>query len=331
MHTPEQTTQDFKSTEDAVARGDLDKLRGVAFVSRTWLVTERFCRVGDGVDSLEGYIHSLWHIYYQLARHTATKSLEHTRIVLDIALIQGKGTLVRPVSGPYGHDVARTTDGILWVDLPFFVGDMSKFWTANYASMPCKQRVNFASFLAQTAAIRIAKDKLCQLALVLFRDTLEGGREIGTKDDPDQNGPERENVPLTVTQLLPAVGEWIDHAGHVLLELADKEWNECAGEFSAGGRAFKDSAYYQKAVPGFSAMRWMYWLKRLHEIRDEAKQAEHTRLEEMATEIIDEVVLQVEMWNAGVIREFKAHPELHDDEHFAGLNILIMEDASRGK
>ncbi|CEJ81204.1 hypothetical protein VHEMI01347 [[Torrubiella] hemipterigena] len=263
LDAAERTTQDIKSVIEGVARGELNELRGVGFYNRTWITTERFCRIGDGVDSLEFYIHSLWHIYYQLALHTSSDSLEHSRIVLDIARIQGIGELVRPVSGPYGHDVARTRDGTLWVDLPFFVADMSKFWTTNYAALPGTQRLNFASFLAKTASVRVAKDKLCQIALMLFRNTFEEERDIGTKDDPDKNGPEHENMPLTVTQLLPAVAEWIREAGHVLLEIADSEWNACSSEFSAGGRAFKESPFYQRAAPGFSPMRWMFWIKKL--------------------------------------------------------------------
>ena len=73
------------------------------------------------MDSLEEYLHSLWHRYYQLSCHTSHETPDH------VLRIQGKGLLTKPAPGLYGADIARTVDGMLWNDLPFLVVDMTDF------------------------------------------------------------------------------------------------------------------------------------------------------------------------------------------------------------
>lgn len=167
--TPDLTELDSASRDEddireSAARGEFEELRGAAFHNRTWIISTRYCQVGDGVDSLEGYLHSLWHMYYQLGRHTSHETPDQDRLVLDIIRIQGKGPLTRPVSGVYGINIARTVEGTLWNDLPFLVTDMTEFWINNCASLAGAQRLNFASVLAKLAPTRICKDRMCQIA-----------------------------------------------------------------------------------------------------------------------------------------------------------------------
>ena len=84
-----------------------------AFSNRTWVVTSRYCDIGDGVDSLEVHIHSLWYMYYELGRNISSESPEHEGIVLEILRIQGIGPLFRLARGACGIDIARTVDGTL--------------------------------------------------------------------------------------------------------------------------------------------------------------------------------------------------------------------------
>lgn len=108
-----------ETVRQSIARGDdLEELREAAFHNRTWVISDRFCKVGDGVDSLEGYLHDIWHMYYQVARHTSHETPEHDRVVLDILKIQGRGPLTRPVPGLFGVDIARTVEGTLWTMYP---------------------------------------------------------------------------------------------------------------------------------------------------------------------------------------------------------------------
>lgn len=119
-------------------------------------------------------------MYYQLGLHTPYESetAEQDSLVLDILRIQGKGPLTRPVSGNYGIDIARTVDGTLWNDLPFLVSDMTDHWLKESGAMSAPQRLNVASFLAKLASNRVSKDRMCQVALLLFRYALENPQEI---------------------------------------------------------------------------------------------------------------------------------------------------------
>lgn len=108
-------------------------------------MSDRYCNVGDGVNSLENYIHSLWHIYYQLSQHTSYETSNHESLILDNLRIQGKGPLTRSVLEVYGIDIARTIEGTLWNYLPFLVTDMTNYWINNCAPMAGAQRLNFAS------------------------------------------------------------------------------------------------------------------------------------------------------------------------------------------
>jgi hypothetical protein len=106
--------KDVLDIRESVARGEFDELRGAAFYNRTWVVSDRYCSLGDGIDSLVHHLHSIWHMYYHLGVHTAHDTFNHDRLVLDIVRIQGLGPLTRPVTGQYGIDIARTVDGTVW-------------------------------------------------------------------------------------------------------------------------------------------------------------------------------------------------------------------------
>lgn len=51
--------RDQEDTRQSIARGDFKEVRDIAFSNQTWVVTSRYFDIGDGVDSLEGHIHSL--------------------------------------------------------------------------------------------------------------------------------------------------------------------------------------------------------------------------------------------------------------------------------
>jgi hypothetical protein len=172
------SAHDQQSVRECIARGEIEQVRLGALTNRTCCISDRYCAVGDGVDSLEGYLHSIWHIYYELSRLASHESADQDRLVLDIVRIQGLGPLTRPVSGNYGIEIARTVQGTLWNDLPFLATDMTDFWVYNCAPMSGIHRLNFASFLAKLASTRVSNHKICQIALVLFRSTFEETREL---------------------------------------------------------------------------------------------------------------------------------------------------------
>ena len=179
--TSDHGRRDRESTRQSIARGEFQDIRDTAFSNRTWFITSRYCDVGDGIDTLEGYIHCLWYMYYELGRNISSESPEHEGVVLDILRIQGMGPLTRSAPGLYGLDIARTADGTLWNDLPFFVDDMTDLWVNNGGVMSGKHRLNFSTFLANLASTRVAKDRLCQIALLVFVISLKALKHFAVR------------------------------------------------------------------------------------------------------------------------------------------------------
>ncbi|KAM3425927.1 hypothetical protein NHJ13734_009798 [Beauveria thailandica] len=312
-------TIDKEDVRAAAARGEFEELRNLALFNRTSIISERYCTIGDGIDSLEGHLHSLWHIYYQLGRHIPQEMAEHDSLALDIIRIQGLGTLTRPVQGVYGIDVARTVEGTLWGDLPFLVADMTEFWNTNCASLSGVHRLNLATFLAKLASTRISKDGMCQIALILFRATFEEERELGSMYEWDQADAKRNIKSLDIAHLLPSACSWIKEAGHSLIQLSEVSWDDYPRTTSQGGSMFVESELGKRSPKGFTPWRWLYWLKRLHEIRDDAKEANETQLEEHAADAIDFMVSNARERNSEIVKVYNAAGELQKDEHLSCL------------
>ncbi|KAL4907225.1 hypothetical protein BDW74DRAFT_148763 [Aspergillus multicolor] len=324
-HDPmEVTGLDWEEIRQLAAQGNISELRSSAS-NRVWITTDRYCSVGDGVDVLEQYLHDLWHVYYEVGRYLSYKSPEHDSMVLDILRIKGKGPLSRPARGILGVDVARTRDGTLWNDLPFFVSDMVDFWVNGFVTMSVSQRVNLSNFLAKLASTRICRDRLCQIALFLFRVTLEdGGRDLRSEFDSDDEDPIRTISKLTIATLLPAVHAWMDEAGGNLVQLADVSWNDCPNVMGRGGRAFKEWKVAQQPQSGFTPWRWIFWVKRLHEIKEEAAEAGDKKLEEDLAETIERMLSHAEERNSQVLRVYEnGPPALHEDKHLRCLRKIL--------
>ncbi|KAI2733291.1 hypothetical protein CBS147332_306 [Penicillium roqueforti] len=320
--TNDYARRDQESTRQSIARGDFKEVRDVAFYDRTWVVTSRYCDI-DGLDTLEGRIHSLWYIYYELGRSISSESPEHEGIVLDIVRIQGMGPLTRPSRGTCGIDIARTVDGTLWNDLPFLASDMTEFWINNGGSMSGTHRLNFATFLAKLASTRVAKDRLCQVALLIFRDLFESSKTLRGESESDEEDLNRGIYQLEVFQLLPAAVAWLKNGNHNLLLLSDVCWNECPSDISKGGEKFLESELGQRSPAGFSPWRYMFWLKQLHEIQEEAKEANEKALEELATDGIQYMVIIIKQRDSEVLRAYKNGGDaLHQDKHLSCLKAL---------
>lgn len=332
--SPKGNTQQLWSSEDVAkdkhdiqrdaAQGRLDSLRGGAFYNRAGQITSWYCN-GDGVDAVENDLHSLWYIYCQLGRYTSCESRDQDRLVLDIVRIQGNGPLTRPVQGQHGMvDIARTVDGTIWNDLPFLVADMTDFWIDNCAVISGQHRLNLASFLAKLASTRISKDRMCRVALDIFRLTFEvEHRDLGDAEDPDQEDPRRRTSHLTIAQLLPAAVIWFREAGQNLIQLSDVSWNDCPSTISQGGPLFTESELGKRSPSGFTPWRWIFWLKRLHEIRQEAQEANQKRLEEYATDGIDYMIAQVEKRKSEILRAYqKSMDILGNEKHLLCLRKI---------
>lgn len=200
---------DRAELEEAARAGNFDLLQSVAY-NRVWITGLSYCQSRASIDSCETSLHSLWCVYYQCARHVSHESFEQDRWVLDILRTRGRGPLIRPAPGG-GIDIARTLDGTVWNDMPFLATDMTECWINDCAKMNAKQRLNAASFLAKLASTRIANDRLCQIALILFRDTFECERPLGSSNEPDDEHEEyRRTMPgRSIASLLPSACAWI--------------------------------------------------------------------------------------------------------------------------
>ncbi|CAG8372400.1 unnamed protein product [Penicillium salamii] len=333
LRMPDEVAHNQEDVRKCIARGELEEIRGAAFFNRTWIVTERFCNDGDGVDSLVGYVHDIWYSYYQLSRHTSHEKADHNSLVLDILRIQGQGPLTRPVKGNFGIDIARTVEGTLWNDLPFLVTDMTEFWLSDAASMSGTHRVNFAYFLAKLASTRVNKDRICQIALVLFRYTFENNQEVYPFDEPDNENRDRSLRDLQVQHLMPSVFAWIKEAGKNILLLSEVSWNDCPSTIGQGGPLFTESEFGKQASTGFSPWRWMFWLKRLHEFKDQAKNVGEKRVEELCEETIRNMLSETKTRNSEILRAYVSGGEkLQQEKDLICLQKIVDgEDSDEGE
>lgn len=320
--------RDQEDTRQAVARGKFQAVREMASGNRASVITNRYCEIGDGIDTLETDLHSLWYMYSELGRGVPSEDPQQEGIILDILRMQGRGPLTRPAPGATGIDIARTVDGTLWNDLPFLASDMTNFWITHGASMSGEHRLNFATFVAKLASTRAAKDRLCQIALLIFENLLERPQELRSGETSDDEDPERHSRKLEIFHLLPAAVAWLREAGHNLVMLSDVSWNDCPSHISRGGEDFIKSDFGARSPAGFSQWRYLFWLKRLHEIQDEAKKRNEEDLETLATDGIDYMLSTIGDVNSGVIKVYKNGGDvLHKDVHLSCLKTLAgMEE-----
>lgn len=78
---------------------------------------------------------------------------------------------------------------------------------------------------------------------------------------------------------------------------------------------------------GFTSWRWMYWLKRLHEIRDEAHAAKKEHMEELAGDSVDSLTITVKDRNSEILRAYeRGGADLHQDPHLLSLATKEVEN-----
>lgn len=124
----------------------------------------------------------------------------------------------------------------------------------DFAAMDAAQRLNFSYFLAKCASTGLDHDRLFQIALLVFRDTFETVRPLGSLNDTDTA---YEN--LSIAALLPSACAWLREAGRKIIILSDVCWNDCPADIGRGGPTFIESELGQKSSSaGFSPGRWLY-------------------------------------------------------------------------
>ncbi|KAF9894006.1 hypothetical protein FE257_008977 [Aspergillus nanangensis] len=227
----------------------------------------------------------------------------------------------RPAS-QCGLDIARTPDGTLWNDLPYLAPDMTELWLDACGEMSRTQRLNASTFLAKLASTRVANDQLCQIALTLCRLTFETEDHLGNTNGPDEEDKRRTMSELSIAELLPSVCAWFREAGHNLTFLSELSWNDCTNtEIGRLGYTFEQSGFGHRCGGRFSPWRWLYWLKQLHLIADEAAKADEPSLVEAAKETIEFMLNRAKDRQSTIIEIFKtASDPIKNDEHLHRLH-----------
>ncbi|KAL3466565.1 hypothetical protein BJX64DRAFT_284503 [Aspergillus heterothallicus] len=153
-------------------------------------------------------------------------------------------------------------------------------------------------------------DRLCQIALLLLRATLENReRDLRNENERDDKDPMRSLNRLSIANLLPSIH------------------NDCPNVVRRGGRLFEKWKIAQQPQSRFTPWRWMFWLKRLHEIKKEASRNGDKKLEDLAGECIESMMFHTEERNPHVLRVYGAGgSELHEDAHLVCLKRLCGLD-----
>jgi Protein of unknown function (DUF3632) len=216
----------------------------------------RYTAFQNPIILFEWDLHDLWHLVVQSAKITDADDAGQDRLVNQVLYAKEIGMISRMTAG--GSQEARTSDGVIWTDLPYLVADLQ---TCGIQSMSfsATQRRNFAAFTARLTGLGIAD--LSSYALWLFRETLEVARPIIMSQGMET---------VSVEELLPACITWFRYSGHKLLRLsANNHSPEVRSEVSS-----TCSRAYLEVLPGksdnehagFSIAKWVSWRQRFEEL-----------------------------------------------------------------
>ncbi|KAI7977252.1 hypothetical protein EIK77_008163 [Talaromyces pinophilus] len=235
-------------------------------------ITSRYTEFDHHISLYEYDLQELWYRIVQGAKIIDANHPAQDRLAGQVAHIKAMGILSRTIPSPqHGNDMAGgesaemalTSKGRIWVDLPFLIDEIRKAWAKE---MPARQRYNFSSFTARLASWGICAPDLCIYAIWILRDTLELSRPLASSSisssDTQNDGVEcKQEQEPSIASLLPAAIAWFEHCGYKIesLSIANQDY-----ESSTIGVLAKAS----KVLPssGFSMSRWLFWKSRLEEI-----------------------------------------------------------------
>ncbi|KAL7788312.1 hypothetical protein V8C37DRAFT_418453 [Trichoderma ceciliae] len=324
---------DRESIEGAIRQKDFDGLEGSAH-SKISFINAEYSRAGRPAEALKLILQDLWYLYYQVGKNIPYSSPEQDKWVLHILQARGQGHLTRQAQSSHNGDdgdnnsnkleIATTSAGIIWQDLPFFTADMTDFWVKDCATMSATQRVNFSHFLAKLASTGV-DDNLCGIALFVFNAAFETVRSMGSLVDQSNEDPHRALHDLTIAALLPAAQAWLHSANLKIIQLSDKLGNSLAA-VGQDETTFTKSELGRRSSAAFSPWRWMYWLKRLEEIKEEAKRAGEDTLAKSVLDTMEHMLTMVETTDTRVQRELEAVGNLVRNQHRFSRNAFFEGD-----
>ncbi|KAI0024157.1 hypothetical protein F4780DRAFT_640051 [Xylariomycetidae sp. FL0641] len=234
-------------------------------------------------------LQNLWHLYYVAGRYCAEESV--APLVLQVLETSQRGLLSRRQFSsngrPGGTEHAsflvdlggQATPQYLWREMPLFVPAMSGYWFQDCARMSKSQRVRTSFFLSSLVAASTEQWAygLCNIALMVLRDTLESERRlVSAVVEPggeESENPGRSMDMLTISDLLPSANAWLMRAGSRIAQLCEMGDRSASREASVpGGDGLSQlgtlalEAGVRNVAGGFSTARWFFWLRRLEEI-----------------------------------------------------------------
>ncbi|KAH6639039.1 hypothetical protein C7974DRAFT_410033 [Boeremia exigua] len=273
MKSREEFHEAFKESVDA----DLKQV-GYDDLNRTWHSIRMFTKViatqfarGANSDLPKKYryeydLRELWYWILQSARYIAADHPAQDRLVMQVLHTREMGVLSRKIGPPKKGEenaeteIATTSDGNIWSDLPFLAPEVKAAWTASTTSFPSVDRHNLSAFVARLASVGVRDPELGLVAIWILRDTLETPRPL-TRTETDTN--DSENQPAAIVDLLPAATAWFLYCGHKIESLCIQ--NQNFGSSSKTGELARRAEIEPDC--GFSVARWTFWRDRLDEIR----------------------------------------------------------------
>jgi hypothetical protein len=201
-------------------------------------------------------MHELWYWVAQAARYIAADHPAQDRLVAQVQHARAMGNLSR--KNEVGEEeVATTSDGNIWSDLPFLMEEVQSAWKAS-GTFPSVERHNLSAFIARLASVGVRNPELGVVALSILRDTLETDRPLTS----GPSGSNDENPQASIADLLPAVNVWFLYCGYKVesfcIQMQNYDSDAETGELARKANITPSS--------GFSVARWKFWRDRLEEI-----------------------------------------------------------------
>lgn len=172
---------------------------------------------------------------------------------------------------------AITSDGRMWCDLPFLVGDLKIAWEETMVSgVSTWKRENLAAFIAKLAGLGVCDDKLTGCGLSVMREALEFDRDLVPSIPPSPSTLEPESdlevediftgdevKQLTTLDFMPIVKLWLQYAGSKMSRLSDINFESGTWQSQPGHLAIMAGI----SESGFSKRRFVFWRKRMEELK----------------------------------------------------------------
>ncbi|KAF2971386.1 hypothetical protein GQX73_g2254 [Xylaria multiplex] len=269
---------------DAEARSGNDNALYIAIYNSTHTINRVFTGTNTPIEYFEDQIHKIWYTFIASAQNINAHHPAQDRLLRMITSAQKHGILCKVknpkrsiipeepgTGGPStrqlreieGLDVAETSQGRIWVDLPFLVPDVRDAWKQlmkqlMQPSAPVACLCNYTSAVARLAESSVCDDAFSQCGLEIMKLALE--TPSSTLGD---------YVPLLVL-----VHIWLRYAGDVLLRLCldasprlDSSWaldeQQLVGPLAQQANIGLAAAWSQE--------RFSFWKDRLVAMAAEAK------------------------------------------------------------